>query len=336
MRNTAEHFYDEVMGVMSSYERDGKNLRQHLKDGFEKYLTRNQGKVPHNGVPFEEFLTWLPLIHEEKRDEKFYQMMRDIFALFFWDYSRIKINIPEELNEHVMQSDAPKVIPVEILRRFPHWTQWISLNALFSAQNGSNDQAMVEGAFVSFLTEGNKNFLYCIVEYTIIDLVAGTRDNSAWVSFKLDLDQDFGLREDKTYAPVTSLNATSLEVLDNHRRIIEMTQEHLIKSLLFVASMEPADSSESKFSRPAPRRKGRSYKLQTKGVSKEVTIGQEYLEIIREFNETVNREGGSRKAHIRCAHWHRYWTGAKAIQKLILKWIAPCIVSGTSEESNGK
>lgn len=332
MSNEAENFYSEVMSVMSEFKSDGKTIRQFMKEGFENYLTVNRGKVPATGVPFEEFLSWTPF-DDSKRDEKFYHMMRDVYALFFWDYSRIKITIPEELNAHVIESEAPKVIPAEILRRFPHWTQWVSLNALFSPKDHDGDQAMVAGAFVSFLTENNKNYLHVIVDYTIFNMEKGIRDNSVWIGFQLSLDEDFSLLPDGTYAPVYSMNYKSMEALNNHRRIIEMTQEHLVKSLLFVASMEPAEPSQSEFSRPVPRRKGNSFKLQTKSISKEVVIGQEYLDIIRKFNDSVNSEGGWRKAHIRCAHWHRYWTGAKALQRLILKWIAPCIVSGTEEKA---
>lgn len=331
----AEDFHDEIMNMFSEYRLEtGLTMRQTISIAFQNYLDTHRGKVPKFGVPLEDFMAWLPL----KMGEDYKSMYSVVHSLFFWEYTRTKLIIPQELNDHVLASELPAIIPVDVLKRLPQWSQWIEYQVMFEnsldPENGTN--ALSHGAFVSYINENGSNYLQVTMELVVFNMKQDWVDPGSWLTYRFNLDQDRPF-DDAEFSKAEITNSNDLDKkLANSHIILDKAREYVLKVALFVASMQPTDESKSSLKRPEPRRKGKSYKLQVRSLCKEVVVGEEYLAVIREFNETVNREGGSRKAHIRCAHWHRYWTGAKAIQKLILKWIAPCIVSGTSEESNGK
>ena len=300
-----------------------QSMKDIAKKEFEKYLIKKGGKVPRSGVPFKEFLSWLPV---RKDNEDFFTI---VHTMFFWSFNRLKLNIPDEITKHVLASEAPELIPAIILRRLPQWSQWIGFNLSFKDDLGvENATEVSHGAFVSFQKNEGREYLHVALQISDTAEEKISKENYMWIDFKIDLMQDRPI--DATEFVQTKTNI--LSHLPNASEVIHRAKTHLIKTILFVASMEPAEHLQSDNAVPAPERKGKTYKFKPRFFPREVTVGEEYLSTIREFDETVKRSGGERKAHIRCAHWHRYWTGKKDNPKLILKWVAPCIVSGTSKE----
>mgnify|MGYP004723761871 CR=1 FL=1 len=108
----AENFHAEIMGVFSEYRlQTGLTMRQTMSIAFQNYLNTNRGKIPKFCVPLEEFMFWLPL----KMDGNFESMYRVVHSLFFWEFTRTKLLVPPELNNHVLASDLPAIIPVDVL-----------------------------------------------------------------------------------------------------------------------------------------------------------------------------------------------------------------------------
>lgn len=328
----AEKFHDDVMGVFSEVRLgSGLTMRQTLNVFFQSFLDTHSGKIPKYGIPIEDFLMWLPL----KKDGDYASMYSVVHALFFWEFTRTKLMIPHELNEHVLASDIPAIIPVDVLKRLPQWSQWIDYQVMFEnsldPEQGTN--AASHGCFVSYLDDNGKIYLLVTMEIVVFNMKENWVDPGSWLTFRFNLDQDRAY-SDYEFSTAEITNDNNLrEKLANSHIILDKAKEYALKVALFVASMQPSDPSKSVLKRPEPRRKGKSYKLQVRGKSKEVVVGTEYLSMVRDFEQTVNKEGGYRKAHIRCAHWHRYWTGPKVNQSIVLKWIAPCVVSASGEKN---
>lgn len=320
----AQAMYSHIMKPFSDPALLGGKLsmRDIAKKEFEKYLIKHSGKVPRTGVPFKEFMSWLPV---RRDNEDFFTI---VHSLFFWSFNRIKLNIPDEITKHVLESDAPEQIPAIILRRLPQWSQWIGFNLSFKDDLGVPTATEVShGAFVAFQKNEGREYLHVALQISDTDEKKIDKNNYMWIDFKIDLMQDRPI--DATEFVQTS-STNILSHLSNANEVMHRAKTHLIKTILFVASLEPAEHSQSDNAPPMPERKGRIYKFRPRFFPREITVGEEYIAQVREFDETVKRNSGERKAHIRCAHWHRYWTGKKDNPKLILKWVAPCIVSGSS------
>lgn len=66
-------------------------------------------------------------------------------------------------------------------------------------------------------------------------------------------------------------------------------------------------------------------------------IGAELRAYERSMMERKEHQGGTKRPHMRRAHWHHYWTGPRdGERKLVLKWIAPTMVgTGKIESATG-
>lgn len=316
----AQGMYSHVMKPFHDPNLTGsKSLYAFAKEGFEKHLTKVRGRVPRTGVPFKEFLSWIPV---RKDNEKFFHI---VHSLFFWNFHRLKLNIPNEITKQVAASEAPELIPVEILYRLPQWSQWIGFNLSFKDDLGiAGAQEVSHGAFVSFMPLGNVNTLNVALQISDSDSNTIQKDNYGWVNFSIALDKDRPIDE----TIITEMDKGMFSHLPNSVEVIHKAKSHLIKTILFIASMEPTEPSESAYFIPYAPRTGKVYKFVPRLFPRNIEVGTEYVAQVREFTDSVNKNSVSRRAHIRCAHWHRYWTGPKTNQKLVLKWIAPCVISG--------
>ena len=80
---------------------------------------------------------------------------------------------------------------------------------------------------------------------------------------------------------------------------------------------------------PQPRKTKRGIRFFPADKPKIWQVGKQTGEKLRtEFRHSGNSK--NRRPHIRRAHWHGYWTGAKTAEKrnFIVKWIPPVFVRG--------
>lgn len=125
--------------------------------------------------------------------------------------------------------------------------------------------------------------------------------------------------------------------VDQHREMFLF----LMQAILYLASDKPDMEYEPQPQITHATTAGSTYKnrkaqQQTPSI---IRIGKRYGEKYRATMENNKKDGkrdvrgsaGPRRAHVRAAHWHHYWTG-KGRTVLILRWIEPVFVSGAASQ----
>lgn len=125
--------------------------------------------------------------------------------------------------------------------------------------------------------------------------------------------------------------------LDDTRNIVS----RIINVLLYLCAEEPdynkkprIASAKPNYIADKPPRK-LSYTVVGQRIGAAIRKGNAE---VKERNARVSSEQGRSHAppvaHVRRAHWHHYWTGARdsTDRKLILKWIPPVFVCGSEQE----
>lgn len=113
--------------------------------------------------------------------------------------------------------------------------------------------------------------------------------------------------------------------------------EVIISILMYLSSDKP-DIRENEISKKRYRKPSSSKHIKNK--PREIQkwdVGYRYAASIKKYRQqnnsslsvNENSNSGSKKPHIRKAHWHHYWTGARgsANRKLVLRWIDSCLVN---------
>lgn len=83
--------------------------------------------------------------------------------------------------------------------------------------------------------------------------------------------------------------------------------------------------------RPAPEGEGKknAKKKRSQATWHEVgaRIGSQLREYARTTTSDKPHQGGTKRAHVRRAHWHHYWIGSGEDKQLELRWLAPTIIN---------
>ena len=134
-----------------------------------------------------------------------------------------------------------------------------------------------------------------------------------------------------------ALEANALEVKDSTLKeaikgVMKTEMLKAITLLLYLVSQNADITDDQPY-----RKKRRPYIADTKQEIHTYSVGLRIGAVIRKVAHG-SAEGtglGSRKRpHSRRGHWHRYWTGPKEDQKLVLKWLAPMYINADYAEFN--
>lgn len=245
-------------------------------------------------------------------------------ALGTWRYSQGIYRINDELRHELIKSQLNGNIPSNVLYRLPEWCMYIEtpnltwqgecLHGCWVHLEWDINAKRTELRFLLDCEHSSVPFPIHLGDWTIEDAVNKSIDES------LKQAQIAGL--------------PSLESNKNENETIVQEVTPLISFLLYLCSEEPEidDDREpgTSPSLPIPKKTKRGATLFPAKKPRVWSVGTKIGEALKNDKEkTSNQTTGDRtvKTHLRRAHWHGFWTGARTSQrKFIYKWIPPIIV----------
>lgn len=322
--------------------------RKHLTTQLEKLIETKGGKLPHYGFSFEEFGSFVGdkfrLNPNLDVREQAMACCTQAMCHFMWSFSKGTFEPEPELREHIIKSDPPKVLPCAVLRQLPSWSQWISCDvAVDVTDSGVIEQTLsLTGFWATYCLVGGRLNL-CLsalgLYYPHGDQSSSYDSSSeiARVSCMFEIEEERPL-EDTCLIDAFFHGAKGHQGLyDDHPQfehissMIKRWANQSVNVLVFLASEIDSLQAESA-TRIVPRRKGKHYRLTTVTKERMWTVGQKFLEPIREYEAAISTMTTvqQRAAHIRRGHYHSFWRGPRDGQReLFSKWLPPCVVRGT-------
>ncbi|QQO90395.1 hypothetical protein pEaSNUABM5_00253 [Erwinia phage pEa_SNUABM_5] len=342
-------FYQEIHQATIETNFSIGVTRKHLTSQLEKLIETKNGKLPHYGFSFEEFGSFVGDKYTPNPDMDLRQQAMagctQVMCHFMWSFSKGSFEPEQELKEHIIKSDPPKVLPCAMLRQLPSWSQWIDCDvAVDITENGVIEQTLsLTGFWATYCNVGGRLNL-CL---TALGLYYPKGDHNsedddahsqvARVSCMFEIEEDRPL-EDTCLVDAFFMSAKGNHGLyDDHpefepiSNMIKRWAKQSVNILVFVASEIDSLPAENRTG-IVPRRKGKHYRLATVTKERRWTVGQEFLTPIREYEEALRTMTVAQKraAHIRRGHYHSFWRGPRDGQReLFSKWLPPCVVRGT-------
>lgn len=326
-------FHNDLMNEIAPF-------RSRLDKGFESYLVKCKGKPKSAGLPLQEYVRWIN--PDRVNISKFFtpgniSIMLSTHLAYMWQFSKSQMNFDDIVLRNLIATETPEVVPNEILKRLPYWVQWITtpidISPSTKPSTGRDLSTQFSGAFVGYTTIGGVPSLGIAAPFTIADKSA-MRTSLVTATTYIPLEGDNRLVSLETlncHILNTSEDVTEEESYSLLVNVIQFVTK-LINCVIYVCSQEEPLAREG-IVRDKPKRVGQSYKLSPATEVRALNIGQELVQTLKEYEESAGRTFNGRRPHVRCGHYHHYWTGPRSgSQKLICKWLPPCVVRGIAVE----
>jgi hypothetical protein len=315
-------------------------FRSRLDKGFEAYLVKCKGKPKSSGLPLQEYVRWLNPDHVNMG--KFNtpgntSIMLSAHLTYMWQFSKSRMFFDDIVLRNLIETESPELVPNEILKRLPYWSQWIELpinvSPVIKTDTKRDLTMLFSGAFVGYTTIGGVPSLGIAAPCTIADTSA-MRTSLVTATAYIPLDGENRVFDlDTLHCHI--LNTSEDLAEEEAHSLIATVMQFVIKFLscvIYVCSQEEPMAREG-IVRDKPKRVGQSYKLSPAKEVRAFNIGQELVQTLKEYEEAAGRVFNGRRPHVRCGHYHHYWTGPRSgSQKLICKWLPPCVVRGIAVE----
>lgn len=239
---------------------------------------------------------------------------------------------PAFLDELLRTEDTG--IRLEMLRRLPCPSFFIDAHC---ASCNSDD---ISGYFVSFDFQGKDDCFVAVMSVAndeIAHRTAGILDMPAFYLTTVVLHDGETIDES---------SKRILRQLDENDLLTDRSEEHLktasqlymnpVKVALACAyylASQNADNVPLKLDKKERPKRKNGTPLNIRAWEVGFRMGRDIGKLYRYEREGGKKphQGGTKRPHVRCAHWHHYWTGPGKTE-LTLKWLAPTIVNGESDD----
>lgn len=326
-------FHNDLMNEIGPF-------RSRLDKGFEEYLIKCKGKPKSSGLPLHEYMRWLNpnrVNMERFNTPSNTSIMLSAHLVYMWQFSKSRMHFDDIVLRNLIETETPEFVPNEILKRLPYWSQWIELpiniDPMLTSDKGRDLTTLFSGAFVGYTTIGGVPSLGIAAPCTIADTSA-MRTSLVTITAHIPLEGE---------NRVVNLDTLHCHILNTSEDVTEEESQSLLaialqfvtkflSCVIYVCSQEEPLAREG-IVRDKPKRVGQSYKLSPATEVRALNIGQELVQTLKEYEESAGRTFNGRRPHVRCGHYHHYWTGPRSgSQKLICKWLPPCVVRGIAVE----
>jgi hypothetical protein len=238
-------------------------------------------------------------------------------ALASWRVTQRVYRFDNELFQELWETPVDHV-PPEIFRKMPDWCIYIPLpDEWYSGVFVQIDRNLVENRdelkvvlVKPGATGASSNDFYCMgVDLTQKDIMSGLEST---------LRETMRNIQQRGFSVEIQIPA---EALLRIRRVISL--------VLYLCSVN-ADYERAE--PPATKRTKKGLRIFTPHTPTVIEVGMRVgaaLRHARQSMESDNSEesGISRRPHVRRAHYHHYWIGAKEERELIVKWLPPILVN---------
>ncbi|MEG0374922.1 MAG: hypothetical protein RR672_04745 [Raoultibacter sp.] len=316
--------------------------RSVLTSHFCDYLKRVQGSVPATGIPISEFLTWSDMIPKPNDDLDTRSLMFRVnraYSHFIWSFTKYSYVVEPEVWGHMINSEAPKILPSATLKQLPHWCQWIDAPIRAIRKDRATDttfQLLSSGFWASYINYEKDTHLN-------LEVVGSLKINN--VPHMMTLQIIFNVTNDIELIDGLDWNISLHDGQQGKHfgagseyglalnALVNDFMAPTLNVLLFVAS-EVDNIYKGGVKQLKPRKQGINYKIIPVRDVREWRVGTELLNEIRAYDYAVsNCESQGRRPHIRRAHHHNYWYGPLDKEReLKSRWVPPCFVRGTVPE----
>ena len=252
-------------------------------------------------------------------------------CLATWRYTQTIYCFDDALAKALCETPLQGKIPVEVFERLPEWCVYVAF-----PEGTTLNGKPVDGfwAMLDFEPETKEKELLVLVNLS---------DELATHVLTLEADKSVDEIFEDLLAPVRN----ELPILGNVVSAVASELEEVWKlclpPLLYLCSQEPdiIDRKEPDWipRPPKPKKVKGGFRLFPAQHPRFVDVGSEIGKQLRSASATHTAGDGTRtvRSHLRRAHWHSFWTGPRknpkpGEQKLVLQWLSPILVRGSSEQ----
>ena len=310
----------------------GKKFPSVWKDGERAFLMKGKELPKWPAYCFVPMAGWYAALtnHYGTQTLKLDQAenISKVAALGAWRYSQGIYRFSADLYQSLLDSKFNGNIPIDVLLRLPEWCVFIETPHLG-----------FRGFWAHIEVDSNTN------RNELRVLLLDDKDNCTplilhignWMLFE---GIDKVLDEAEKQMQIANFQPCIFN-LKNHQFSSETEKiwSQILPLILYLCSENPdiiniqSPTTKPTYYNPVKTKMGT--RLFPSANTTLWTVGEEIQNIIRGSKSQVssisNDENEDRKSpipHIRKAHWHGYWIGAKNAQKFIFKWIPPTLISG--------
>lgn len=244
-------------------------------------------------------------------------------AIGTWRYSQGVYQFHPDLRAALTDTIVAGPLPSEVLLRLPEWAVYIET----PGRHWFNQPLHGFWAHLEWDANDGRRELRLLLDCQQ-DLLPIPLHLGAWtVTEAVDRMVDEMRRQAATIGVTVPVAPEAVQDL-------AATVNPLLSPLLYLCSDEPeiddARQPGGRPGRPRPKKTKRGWRLFPADGPRIWTVGQELGAALRQAR-TGEAAGSTRRAHLRRAHWHGYWTGPRDRQRFIYRWIAPHLVGGRED-----
>jgi len=310
-----------------------EQFRQERNEGYRSWA--NWCYMPFNGW------CWIVQNTEINNDDETEASHTAILAaLGAWRYTQGIYRFHPEILSALLDTEIGGVLPAEVLFRLPEWCVFVDIP-------DTTVQGLAIDGFFAFLDDNNGKARLILVI---------TKDRHFLPPLPIHLG-NWTVAE--ALAQVVDLS--KVKAIHGIEMSDEDTLEHgakvcypLLSLLLYICADEPEIEGREPGiypSYPKSKKTKKGYKLFPPPAPRVWKLGYSTGEKLRQAKEAAERiekeradKPLTRRAHVRRAHWHGYWTGSrkpkpdtppeKQQRRFSYRWLHPMLVSGSEEESD--
>lgn len=242
-------------------------------------------------------------------------------ALIAWRYTQGIYQFEPTVYEAISSTTAKGDLPVEVLHRLPEWGMYIETPGL--------DDAYGFFVHLEFDINTKRTELRLLIdsEESLYPIILHMGDHTVTEAI------DRAISEGAKQGGINKYNWPFEKMVEHQSKIAH----HCISLLLYLCSEEPdiARIEHELPQRPKAKKVKGEWKLFPPKKPKTWKIGEKVAQQLKAvYSEPTGETRNGPAPHIRRAHWHGYWTGAKAGQdrKFIYKWLPPLLINATTGE----
>lgn len=264
--------------------------------------------------------------------------------LWMWSLNKVVLQIPAEVIDDLHETFDLAKIPSKPLFNLPQWSTMVKLEGDANPEDFKLDEDgfgfIQHYLLFNNITLNDKDYLFIRMFMTR----AGRNDkgettylpSTFFTYIAKDSDNVIeGIRKAKEELAVVIKSHLTEQACYEFTDVSETIQD--IMNVLFFITGE--HDKKIKAASKNPESKGSSqykalagYKIHVRPKEVMATVGDEYVELHKQYGESVKRHG-LRKSHFRKGHFHTYWLGPRnEPQTPVVHWIPPMMVKGRTAD----
>jgi len=314
-------FYDGFLP-----HREEKRMNTVIKEAVFQLNIRNKNRNKACLVPWGNILRLLNSMDPTylKEFEQELSAKKEFFAscaMIHYMYTKGVYHVNKTLMDSIYDEEILRKCPSDIFLRIPQYTIFVDL----SESEGKPFGAFFYAAYTTAEDDSKISLITMLVNdkrynVSILPIIKGLPFSEAHLAAGGTADKNLGTFK------------------GSHGIGVELAIQKALSVLMYICSQEPdielLQIQKEADKKTKPSNQENPLKLRPAAKQKDWVVGQNISKLIASFH----KESGDLKRsgvipHIRKAHWHGYWKGARdSDREFILKWLAPIIVKGSKDD----